>query len=113
MTIMPNNVTTISKGKPKNAISIELLKSLDVPNGKSVAIYDRLSRKALFYRNDNGRFIKVLVRDKRGALIMHRDDDMIISLDFNGAVIPGDPFHAFISESENLRRVRERSCINF
>lgn len=109
--MMSKHANAMPKGRPKNKITYELLNSLDIPDGGSVAIYDRLSRRALFYRNNGGRYTQVLARDKRGTPIMHRDDDMIMSLDFDGTVIPGDPFHAFISESEKRRRVQERSII--
>lgn len=107
-----SNAVPIPKKKRKNIVTNELLQSLDVPNGGSVAIYDRLSRQARFYRHNNGQFTHFLTRDKRGKLIVHRDNDMIVSLNYDGTLIYGDPYHVFISESEYRRLSQENTQVD-
>lgn len=95
-----NNTESRAKRKaPGHTINNTILRSLNIPAGGNAVIYDRLGRRALFYRNNGERYQRVLVRDKRGELIRYRDDDMVFSMDFDGRITAGDTFGVFISES--------------
>lgn len=99
-----NNIVSAASHKSHgHTINNSILRSLNIPVGVNVVIYDRLGRRALFYRNIGERYQRVLVRDKRGQLIRYRDDDMVFSMDFDGRITAGDTFGVFISENAALK----------
>ena len=71
---------------------------LDVANinpGENVVLYDKRTRRAYFFKRTTTGYTLVLVRDKRSKPITVRDNDALLSVDFDGSVAVGDAFGVF------------------
>lgn len=84
--------------KVGNEVNFAALGNFDIPDGGSVAVYDRKGRRALFYRNNHGRFHRTLIRAKRNSPIKVREDDVLITLDTDGVMVKGDLYNVFMAE---------------
>lgn len=84
--------------KVGNVVDMQTLKDYNVPEGYGVVVYDKKGRRAMFYAQRNGQFRLTLVREKRKAPILVRDNDFLVSMDTDGTMLKGDIYGVFAIE---------------
>lgn len=86
--------------KNRNKVTTKMLDEQNVEIGGNIVVYDRASRKVLFYRRTEPGYRLILALDKRGKPITIRANDVVLSIDRDGTVIPGDAYGVFTVDEQ-------------
>lgn len=76
-------------------VTRDKLDAFPIPVGSSLVLYDRRTRKALFFTKNQTSYTLKNTYNKRRRQIQVRRTDYLLTMDFDGSIFPGDTANVF------------------